>query len=382
MPEAHGAAQMPRIETFHSRSLWDLQSLWWCQQPNGHMGPARQHPWGALHRPDWEARGLVIWPRGGLWKSLRIELVCPPPWQALADQGGVPDGHVSDSPCIVARLALRWWADQVELWADGARVHRGDLFDTACRWRLPGSWWQGLPIDLELRLRSPLHDDGALISSAVVLEPLDPEDPLGLLDETKLALQELRAGCPGPEGRFHVLGHAHLDLAWLWPVADTWQAAERTFGSALDLMERFPDLHFGHSTPALYAWLELNRPDLFARIQRAVAAGRFEPINGPWVESDCVLISSASLLRQFQEGQAFSRRVFPGLEHRLAWLPDTFGFGAGFPAIAQATGVDWFCTHKLFWNATNPFPPSPIPLAQPLRPGVEGPDDRAHWHRC
>ena len=356
MPEAHGAAQMPWIETFHSRSMADLQPLWLCEQPNGHVGPARQHPWGARHRPDWDARGLVIWPRGGLWCQLQLQLVCPPAWQTLARQGQGPDGHDPDGRSMTARLALRWWADQVELWVDGAMVHRGDLFDTACRWRLPASWWKGVPLELELRLRSPLHDDGALISSAVVLEPLDPEDPLGLLDETKLALQALRAGSPGPEGHFHVLGHAHLDLAWLWPVADTWQAAERTFCSALDLMGRFPDLHFGHSTPALYAWLELNRPDLFARIQRAVAAGRFEPINGPWVETDCVLISSASLLRQFQEGQAFSRRVFPGLEHRLAWLPDTFGFGAGFPAIAQATGVDWFCTHKLFWNATNPFP--------------------------
>lgn len=55
----------------------------------------------------------------------------------------------------MARLALRWWADQVELWVDGALVHSGDLFDTACRWRLPASWWQGVTLELELRLRSP-----------------------------------------------------------------------------------------------------------------------------------------------------------------------------------------------------------------------------------
>ena len=139
-------------------------------------------------------------------------------------------------------------------------------------------------------------------------------------------------------------------------MADTWQAAERTFTSALDLIERFEELHFGHSTPALYAWLEQNRPTLFARLQQAVAAGRFEPLNGPWVESDCVLISGASLLRQFQLGQQYSSATFPGLEHPLAWLPDSFGFAAGVPAVAHATGVRWFCTHKLAWNATNPFP--------------------------
>ena len=73
------------------------------------------------------------------------------------------------------------------------------------------------------------------------------------------------------------------------------------------------------------------------------------------METDCVLISSASLLRQFQLGQQWSRQAFAALTHELAWLPDSFGFGAGLPAIARATGVHWFCTHKLAWNATNPF---------------------------
>jgi len=97
----------------------------------------------------------------------------------------------------------------------------------------------------------------------------------------------------------------------------------------LALMQRDPDLHFAHSTPALYAWLQTHRPALFAHLSAAVAAGRFEPINGPWVETDCVLISTASLLRQFQLGQHWSQRVFPALRHNLAWLPDSFGFGGG-----------------------------------------------------
>lgn len=258
-----------------------------------------------------------------------------------------------------ARLVLRWWADQVELRVNGLPVHAGDLFDTACRWLLPESWWQGEVLQLALGLRSPLHDDGALIESRLELEPLDPADPAALLADTKAELVRLRSEAgqaDTPAGCLHVLGHAHLDLAWLWPVADTWLAAERTFVSALDLIERFEELHFGHSTPALYAWLEQNRPALFVRLQQAVAAGRFEPICGPWVESDCVLISGASLLRQFQVGQHYSAATFPGLEHPLAWLPDSFGFAAGLPAVARSTGVRWFCTHKLFWNASNPFP--------------------------
>ena len=325
----------------------DLQPLWQPQPPRQDGASALETPWGRLHRPDWAERGLIIWPRGAQLLRLRWRLERPEDWRELAGSA-------------VARLCLRWWAEAAELIVDGVCVHRGDLFDTACRWPLPPRWWQGEPLELELRLTSPLHDDGALIHSRLELEPDDPADPHGLLRPVVAELEDLRRERglpPGPGGgSVRLLGHAHLDLAWLWPVADTWQAAERTFRSVLELMERWPELRFGHSTPALYAWLERHRPALFARIRTAMRQGRWEPLNGPWVESDCQLIETPSLLRQFQLGQGYSRRAFPEWRHELAWLPDSFGFAAGLPAVASATGVRWFCTHKLAWNATHPFP--------------------------
>ena len=377
MPEASEGDVRSWIETFQTQTRLDLRPLWRLPPLDGDSGFALDDPWGARFRPDWHARGLVIWPRGGRWLELQLRLECPPAWR------------VRQRGDRLARLVLRWWADAVELRVDGALVHQGDLFDTACRWPLPNAWWEGQPLQLSLRLRSPLHDDGALITSQLEQEPIDPADPTGVLTAAQVALAERRldaqqrqalvaqlqqldpldpasgtalapwlraqADCR-PSGGFHVLGHAHLDLAWLWPVADTWQAAVRTFDSALGLMERHPQLHFAHSSPALYAWIELHRPELFARLRQAMRQGRFEPINGPWVESDCVLISTASLLRQFELGQAYSRSRFPEWHHNLCWLPDSFGFAAGLPALAQATGVRWFCTHKLAWNATTPFP--------------------------
>ena len=360
------------IETFAPLRELDLLPLW--RRADGSQ--ALNHPWGQRHRPDWAARGLVIWPRGGQTLRLSHRLGCPPHWR-----GGR------------ARLALRWWAEAAELWVDGQRVHQGDLFDAACRWPLPERFWGGAPLELELRLRSPKHDDGGLTLARLEREPLERSDPDGLLllgllrllqerlpqlqqalkaaepsalamatalqaepsPDALPALRQALAALPSP-GHLQLISHAHLDLAWLWPVADTWQAAERTFRSVLQLMAEDPALGFGHSTPALYHWLEQHRPALFAQIQAASRAGRWEPLNGPWVESDCTLGGTASLLRQFEAGQAYSQSRFPEWNHQLAWLPDSFGFSGGLPAICAATGVRWFLTHKLFWNATNPFP--------------------------
>ena len=356
------------IETFRSRSRRDLRAGW-RRSGAAQAGFFLDESWGSTHRPDWAKRGLLIWPRGRQWLRLEQRLSWPDGW--------------SDSDSCRARLVLSWWAEQMRLWVDGVLVHEGDLFDTACRWPLPQRCRQGAALDLVLELCSPLHDDGALISSHLDLEPQtagpDPEgtllpaalelhlaadgdlpphwaelDPSGAEAQAAVAAHLHQA--EPPRGLLHWLGHAHLDLAWLWPVADTWQAAERTFRSTLALMRRWPELRFAHSTPALYAWVEQHRPALSAEIQAASRAGRWEPINGPWVETDCVLVSTASLWNQFALGQDDSRRRFPEWTHELAWLPDSFGFAAGLPAVASATGVRWFCTHKLAWNADNPFP--------------------------
>ena len=355
------------IETFASRQQHDLLPR--LQRSDG--SPGLHHPWGQRHRPDWEARGLLIWPRGGQSLRLRHQLSWPEAW-----------GRRGDAETV--RLALRWWAEAAECRINGATIRQGDLFDTACRWPLPERFGPGEVLELELVLRSPRHDDGALLLAQLEREPSGSNDPDNLLLATQLRLlqqgqppgddelERLLKGDPNnaaavaslrrwldnrqrPAG-LALLAHAHLDLAWLWPVADTWRAAERTFSSVLGLMQRNPKLRFGHSTPALYAWLEQHRPTLFAAIRQAMEQGRWEPLNGPWVETDCTLVASASLLRQFQEGQAYSHQRLPEWEHQLAWLPDSFGFSSGVPAICRASGVHWFFTHKLFWNSTNPFP--------------------------
>ncbi|MBD1813591.1 alpha-mannosidase, partial [Microcoleus sp. FACHB-DQ6] len=117
----------------------------------------------------------------------------------------------------------------------------------------------------------------------------------------------------------------------------------------------FPDLIFCHSTPALYAWIEEHRPDLFAAIKKQVAAGCWEVVGGMWVEPDLNLISAESMVRQVFYGQRYAKEKFGELM-RVAWLPDTFGFGWQLPQILRQGGVDYFVTQKLRWNDSTEFP--------------------------
>ena len=130
--------------------------------------------------------------------------------------------------------------------------------------------------------------------------------------------------------------------------------AQRTFESVLNLQQDFPELIFCHSTPALYAWIEQHRPDLFADIQKQVLAGCWEVVGGLWVEPELNLIAGESIVRQLLYGQRYVLEKF-GKVSPVAWLPDTFGFCATLPQFFASAGVEYFVTQKLRWNDTTKF---------------------------
>jgi len=144
-------------------------------------------------------------------------------------------------------------------------------------------------------------------------------------------------------------------MAWLWTVSETWKAAERTFQSVLNLQKDFPELTFAHTTPALYEWMEQNRPSLFAQIQEQVKAGKWEIVAGFWIEPELNLISGESIVRQVLYGQRYLQEKFGNL-CPIAWVPDTFGFTWQLPQILKQGGIEYFVTQKLRWNDTTNFP--------------------------
>lgn len=172
--------------------------------------------------------------------------------------------------------------------------------------------------------------------------------------ELTARIAELRLRFP-PRGRLALTGHAHIDLAWLWPYDETRRKLRRTLHTALDLLRRYPEFHFNQSTAHYYAQLEEDDPELFARIIAAAGEGRWEALGGMWVEPDTNMPTGESLVRQLLYGQRYFARVF-GAPSRICWLPDCFGFSPALPQLLRQAGIDSFFTIKVNWSETNKFP--------------------------
>jgi len=152
-------------------------------------------------------------------------------------------------------------------------------------------------------------------------------------------------------------GHAHLDVAWLWPLAETERKAARTFATQLALMDEYPEYKFLQSQPHLYWMVKTCYPELYARVKKAVEKGQFIPEGSTWIEPDTNIPSGESLIRQFIHGQRFFRDEF-GVACETLWLPDVFGYSGALPQIMRGCGVKYFSSAKIFWayNDHDPFP--------------------------
>lgn len=151
------------------------------------------------------------------------------------------------------------------------------------------------------------------------------------------------------------IGHTHIDVAWWWTVAQTREKVARSFATVLELMRQYPDYKFMSSQPVLYTFLKERYPDLYAQIKERVKEGRWEAEGGMWLEADCNLTSGESLVRQFLYGKRFFKEEF-GVDNRVLWLPDVFGYSGAMPQIMKQCGIDYFMTTKLSWNQFNKVP--------------------------
>jgi alpha-mannosidase len=193
-----------------------------------------------------------------------------------------------------------------------------------------------------------------LIDSPAALNQAERGSVVAAHERLTAALRDLQQRFP-PQGEIALTGHAHIDLAWLWPYAETRRKMRRTFHTALNLMEKSADFRFNQSTAHYYAQMEADDPALFAAIGERVKAGAWETVGGMWVEPDTNMPTGESLARQALYGQRYFEAKF-GVRHKVCWLPDCFGFTGSLPQILKLAGIENFFTIKVNWSETNKIP--------------------------
>jgi alpha-mannosidase len=150
-------------------------------------------------------------------------------------------------------------------------------------------------------------------------------------------------------------GNAHIDAAWLWPWTETVDVVRHTFSTALQLMHEYPQYTYTQSAAAYNQWMEEKYPSVHQQIVERAKEGRWEMVGGMWVEPDLNMPDGESLVRQLLIGKRYFKQKF-GVDVRIGWNPDSFGYNWQLPQIYKKSGIDYFVTQKMAWNDTNKLP--------------------------
>lgn len=157
------------------------------------------------------------------------------------------------------------------------------------------------------------------------------------------------------EFKVHLIGNAHIDIAWLWRIAETVVVARNTYDTVIENIKEYPELHYAQSQALTYDWIEQQYPELFEKIKQQFQKGNWEIVGGMWVEPDCNLISGESWVRQLLYGKNYFKEKF-GIDVNIGWNVDSFGYNWNMPQIYTKSGIDVFVTQKIWWNDTTVFP--------------------------
>lgn len=182
-------------------------------------------------------------------------------------------------------------------------------------------------------------------------------------------------GGEASRGYVGVIGHSHMDTAWLWTVDETIRKCARTYAQVLTLMDMYPEYTFVQSSALHLDWMREYYPDIFDGIKQKVAEGRYEPNGGVWVECDCNITGGEAMVRQFLYGQRFTE-TYLNYRSDSFWLPDTFGYNAAIPQIMQGCGVKYFYTTKIDWGDLTHFPTQSF-----IWRGLDGSEVISHLNR-
>ncbi len=190
----------------------------------------------------------------------------------------------------------------------------------------------------------------------VDLKALDSADQMQFDTSLRDAQTTLEALKPMMEqATLHLTGNSHIDAAWLWPWTETVDTVKNTFSTALQLMNEYPTYTYTQSAAAYNDWMARDYPEIDAQIKKRIKEGRWEVVGGMWVEPDLNMPDGESTARSLLIGKRWYQQHY-GVDVRIGWNPDSFGYNWQLPQIYKKSGVDYFVTQKMEWNDTNKLP--------------------------
>jgi alpha-mannosidase len=312
------------------------------------------------------------------WQGREVHLLWDSSSEACVWQAGVPVQGLTGSTSGWGREALRkefcltkqaLGGERLELHVEaacnglfglGSQQHSGEIgllqqaeiavFDRAA-WET--FWDFKVLADLAQHLPGDTPRGGqALFAANAMVNAIRLDDRATWEAARGIAANFFAAQAGAGQHQLSAIGHAHIDTAWLWPIAETKRKCARSFASAVRYMDDYAEYQFACSQAQQYEWLKDHYPALYERLCDKVRAGQFIPVGGTWIEPDCNLPSGESLVRQFLFGQRFFQKEF-GVTCREFWNPDVFGYSGALPQIMRGAGVRYFLTQKLSWNQFN-----------------------------
>ena len=173
------------------------------------------------------------------------------------------------------------------------------------------------------------------------------------LKQAQAALERLKPLLK--KSTLHLTGNSHIDAAWLWPWTETVDVVKRTFGTALQLMNEYPDYTYTQSAAQYNSWIADKYPEMNEQIKRRIKEGRWEIVGGMWVEPDLNMPDGETQVRSILVGKRWFQKAY-GVDVRIGWNPDSFGYTWQLPQIYKKSGIDYFVTQKMEWNDTNQLP--------------------------
>lgn len=140
-----------------------------------------------------------------------------------------------------------------------------------------------------------------------------------------------------------LVGHAHIDMNWMWSFDETVAATVATFTTMLRIMDEYPTFTYAQSQTSVYKIIDDYAPALKPRIQERIREGRWEITSSAWVETDKNMPDGESLLRHIRLTKEYLRDHWDIDPDSLGidFSPDTFGHSANVPEIDLSAGVKY-----------------------------------------